>query len=430
MDESLPMSAAMPPLPRSSRGAPRVLSVLVLSLALASPALAGDIHGRIAVGDLAAFNDADSLDALLGYQDRNDLTGNLRLTWEPTWGSWDFSVHYVVSADVGGGVALAKALTPTYYPTPPPATWLDLSGTLVSGTDALVTHRIDRLSLGYTAPNFVVRVGRQALTWGSGLVFHPMDLVDPFAPNATDTEYKPGVDMAYMQLLFGDGSDLQAIGVPRPAAPGGPLTWDASSAALHYSRAIGELQATWLLARDHGDWVAGLGIGGPLGGAVWNVEIVPTFEMAGPTRVSALANISGATTLFGRNATLFAEYFHNDFGVASGTALDSLPADLADRLARGQVFNTGRDYLAGGVTLACTPLLSVSPTLIVNLNDWSFDAAVEANWSLSDNLDLVAGANLPIGRNGTEYGGLPITGGATTYATPAATAYAELRRYF
>ncbi len=163
---------------------------------------------------------------------------------------------------------------------------------------------------------------------------------------------------------------------------------------------------------------------------MWNVEIIPTFEMAGPTRISALANISGATTLFGRNATWFAEYFHNDFGVASGAALDSLPPDLADRLARGQVFNAGRDYLAGGMTLEVTPLLSVSPSLIVNLNDWSFDAAVEAKRSLSDNLDLIAGANLPIGPDGTEYGGLPITGGATTYATPAATAYAELRQLF
>jgi hypothetical protein len=430
MDESLPMSAAMSRLPLNSRAALRLLATLALSLVVAPSALAGDIHGRIAVGDLAAFNDAESLDALLGYRNRNDFTGNLRLTWERTLGAWDFSAHYVVSADVGEGVALANAFATTpYYSAPPPSTWLDLSGTLISGTDTLVTHRIDRLALGYTAPHVVARVGRQALTWGSGLVFRPMDLVDPFAPNATDTEYKPGVDMAYFQALFDDGSDLQAIAVPRPAVAGGPLTWDASSFALHYSRAIGALQTTWLVARDHGDWVAGLGLSGPLGGAVWNVEIVPTFEMAGPTRISALANISGATTLFGRNATLFAEYFHNGFGAAGG-ALDSLPSDLADRLARGQVFNTGRDYVAGGMTLEVTPLLSVSPTLIVNLNDWSFDAAVEAKRSLSDNLDLIAGANVPFGPDGTEYGGLPITGGATTYATPAATAYAELRRYF
>jgi len=426
MDESPPMNAATSRLPLNSRAALRLLAAL--SLVMAPPALAGDIHGRVAVADLAAFNDADSLDALLGYRNRNDFTGNLRLTWEPTWGPWDLSAHYVVSADVGEGVALANALAP-YYPAPPPATWLDLSGTLASGTNALVTHRIDRLALGYTAPHFVARVGRQALTWGSGMVFHPMDLVDPFAPNATDTEYKPGVDMAYFQALFDDGSDVQAIAVPRPAVAGGPLTWDASSFALHYSRAIGALQTTWLVARDHGDWVAGLSIGGPLGGAVWNVEVMPTFEMAGPTRVSALANISGATTLFGRNATLFAEYFHNGFG-ATGGALDSLPSDLADRLARGQVFNTGRDYLAGGMTLEVTPLLSVSPSLIVNLSDWSFDAAVEAKRSLSDNLDLIAGANVPFGPDGSEYGGLPITGGATSYATPAATAYAELRRYF
>ncbi len=425
------MSAAPKPSPRNRPRRVLLLLWLALPLVAAGPVAAQDLqlHGRLALTDLGAFNADDSLDAALGYQYRNDFLGDLRLTWEHAWESWKFDFHYVVSGDAGGGIALANAAAP-FYPTPPPATWLDLTWNLLQTPHTRITHRIDRLSLTYTTPHLVARVGRQALTWGSGMVFHPMDLVDPFAPNATDTEYKPGVDMAYLQWLFDDGSDVQAIAVPRPAVAGGPLTLDASSGAVHYHRAIGELQTTWLAARDHGDWVAGAGVSGTLGGALLNVEVVSTFEAAAAIKTSALANLSGATTLFGRNATVFAEYFHNGFGVASGATLDALPFDLSDRLARGQVFNVGRDYLAGGMTVEWTPVFTVSPTLVVNLTDGSFDAAFRADWSINDNLDLTVGGDIPIGRDGTEYGGLETTSGSGIYTAPPATAYVQLRQYF
>ena len=186
-----------------------------------------------------------------------------------------------------------------------------------------------------------------------------------------------------------------------------------------------------LLARDHGDWVAALGLNGALGGATWNVELVPTFLRRGGTRVSALANISDAVTLFGRNATVFAEYFHNGFGVAdTALALATLPPELADRLARGQVFNTRRDYLAGGLTLEVTPLFTLSPTLIADLNDGSVLALAAGTWSLGDNLTLIAGAQAPIGPARTEFGGLPLSTGSPILFAPPAQVYVQLRRYF
>ena len=98
---------------------------------------------------------------------------------------------------------------------------------------------------------------------------------------ATDTEYKPGADMVHGQYLFDDGSDLQLGAVPRPAYRGGNPTSNASSAAAHFRIAIGMFQTSLLLAHDHGDAVAGLGINGPLGGATYQwtplVEIAPTL---------------------------------------------------------------------------------------------------------------------------------------------------------
>lgn len=404
-------------------------ALMLAALLAAASAHADDaVHGRLEIGDSESFNRSDSLDALLGTPDHNDSLANLRLIWDPDWGRWSLDVHYFASLEDGETVTLLRAesaLVP-----PPPATWLNLTDTLDDRGAQLVQQSIDRLSLGYATPNFVIRIGRQALTWGAGLVFRPMDLFDPFSPTATDTDYKPGTDMLYTQYLFADGSDLQVIAVPRGTVPDGGPTANASAFALHYHGTIAGVETTALLARDHGDWTAAAGIAGPLAGATWNLEILPTGVRDGPVLVSALANISDAVTLLDRNATLFAEYFHNGFGVEGDAALATLPDPLRDRLARGELFNLRQDYLAAGLSLEYSPLVTLSPTVIADLDDGSVYLLGAANWSLTDNLVLVAGVQTPFGPRGSEFGGLPLSPGSPVALSPPSQLYLQLRQYF
>ena len=78
-----------------------------------------------------------------------------------------------------------------------------------------ILHRLDRLSLGYTSESLVMRLGRQAVTWGNGLVFYPMDIFNPFNPVAIDKDYKTGDDMLYGQWTTYQGNDWQMILLPR-----------------------------------------------------------------------------------------------------------------------------------------------------------------------------------------------------------------------
>lgn len=429
MDGSPPTSVAGRPLPRAKRAA-ALAAGLLLAIPAAGTARASDLKGRLQVTDVQSDAHGDSLDAALGHETRNDLSGDGRLMWEPRKGRWDFALHYEIAATHGGGVALAKTLA-AFLPGPPPATMFDLTDTVVDRGRTVATQTIDRLAVGYAASRFVIRVGRQALTWGSGTMFHPMDLVDPFAPDTVDTEYKPGSDMVYAQWLFGDGSDLQAAAVPRPVRVGGPASADASTFALHYRATYGSFGTTWLLSRDRGDWTGAAALSGPLRGAVWNVEIVPTLQPGRRWKTSALANVSRAATVLDRNAVWFAEYYRNGFGTGSrGVAIDALPADLLDRVARGQVFVTSRDYLAGGMRWEVTPLVTVSPSLIANLDDASVYAAAEVNWSVSDNGNVIAGAQVPAGPKRTEYGGLPLTDDAPPFVAAPAIVYVQFRHHF
>ena len=419
---------------RPKRAAPpAALALAALACALAPASGRADpgedIHGRIELQDAGLFARSDSLYAAVGSRDGNDLLSNLRLTWEPSWDRWSFSFHDLVTFEDGVNVRVARAEASLL--TASPVTWFNLTKNFDQGDQTLATQQIDRLSLTYTAPDFVARVGRQALTWGCGFVFRPMDLFDPFSPSATDTEYKPGTDMLYTQWLYGDGSDLQFIVVPRQDRAGVPPSSDASSAALHFHTVLFGHQITWLLARDHGDWVGAIGVNGALGGATWNVEVLPTVINGGPTLTSVLGNVSDAVRLAGRNATVFLEYFHNGFGAGSGhLTLATLPLALTERLARGQLFDTRRDDLAAGLTLEVNPLLNVSPTVIVDLDDGSLFALIAATYSLSNNLSLIGGVQVPEGRVGTEFGGILLAPGSQTLLAPATQIYLQIGKYF
>ena len=116
-----------------------------------------DLHGRIEIQDFGAFARSDSLDAVLHARDRNDLEGNVRLSWEPRWERWSFAVHYLLEADTGDGARLARAeagLLPQA-----PSTWVVLSNIFENHGNLEADQRIDRLSIGYAAPDFVVRIG-------------------------------------------------------------------------------------------------------------------------------------------------------------------------------------------------------------------------------------------------------------------------------
>ncbi len=400
-------------------------------LLCAAAAFAEEVHGRAELQGLFATESPHSVAAMLDARTRADALGDLRLSWRPGRGRWALDAQYQLSLDAGDTPHYARELAALgIAPDVQPPTLWNLTQTFADEPRFTATGRIDRLALGYTTEHLVLRAGRQALTWGAGLVFHPMDLLDPFAPDALDTEYKPGTDMVYAQYLFAAGSDLQLVAVPRSECTNHTPSSSASSYALQFHRAVGALQTTWMVARDYRDWVLGLGINGALGGATWNGEAVPTIVDEGTTAWSALLNISNATHFSGRDITLFFEYYRNGFGLPGSYAVSDLPSALRARLVRGQVFDTGRDYTAGGATLQWSPLLQISPTLIANLNDGSIYGIVQATRSLTENLNLILGAQWPVGSSGTEFGGIPLSaGGSVSLETPARL-YIQLRQYF
>lgn len=407
-------------------------TILTLALAavIALPAGAEGLRVRTSLGATYAWAPAYSLDAALGFANRQTETASLRLMWNKTAGAFRFEIHSQTGYAQGSDVAYGAALAP-FLPAAPPATYFDMTQTWLSAANRAAVSTIDRLNVTYTTESLVLRVGRQAITWGSGTVFHPADIVAPFSPSATDTSYKTGADMVYLQYLFESGADVQLIGVPRPAVAGGPVDYASSTYAARARTDLGSLEASLMLAHDRGDTVGSLSLSGALGGASWNAEYVG-WQLAGGGGYmpSWLANISNFGTFFGLSTAYFAEAYHNGFGVDSSVALDSLPASLSKRMATGQVFYAGRDFLALGARIQITPDLTLSPTTLVSFDDHSSLFGLSASYTLSDNTSLMLSYFRPIGSGGTEFGGRETATGSGVFATPAETLGLRLVHYF
>lgn len=339
------------------------------------------------------------------YDDNLDLRLMLQGTAGPL--SWQ--------ADLSTTLVRGDSLTLPAFDTPLDQTALndrrralDLAWELDSGPNHTLVQRFDRLSLRYRRGPWRVTAGRQAVTWGNGLVFQPLDLFNPFAPTTVDQDYKTGDDLLHVERSLAAGGSVQALAVLRRDAEGERST-DAGSYAAKWHRFVGRGELELVAARHYRDDVFGAALRFPVGGALIRADLAATrLDMDGGWSVSGIVNADYSLLAGGRNVYLFAEYFHNDFGVADLPAdPQAYPEALTVRLGRGELFNLMRDYLALGGSLEWHPLWTQSATFIGNLHDGSVLLQMQVSHEPGDHQRFEVGVVAPLGGVGDEFGGVP-----------------------
>jgi len=275
-----------------------------------------------------------------------------------------------------------------------------------SGKTALL-NRLDRLWAGFATERVVVRFGRQAVSWGNGLVYNPVDIFNPFDPSAVDKEYKTGDDMLYGQYLQPNGNDLQGVMVFRRNPVTEDVESDQCSLAFKYHHTGSSFEIDGLAARHYGQTLVGGSVNLNAGGGVVSADLVLTDTDDGVVS-SADAGYSRSWVWGGRNVSGFVEYFYNGFGQNDGCYSPLCLADnpeLYKRIARRELYTLGRHYLALGVMVEVTPLFLLTPNVFVNLQDPSALVQVVFRNDLLENLQLWSSINVPLGADGTEFGG-------------------------
>ncbi len=360
---------------------------------------------------------------------------DLRLKFTARQSRWSVDADYQAFALAGDRVRLARQFGLAQGPATigildDARRWFDLTHVVRERDDVSILHRLDRLSLSYASTNTVVRFGRQALSWGGGLFFSPFDIVNPFDPAAVDTEYKTGDDMLYAQYLRANGDDVQFAWVVRRDPLTGDIDADEGTVAIKYHGIAGDSEYDVLIADNRDRTTLGIGGNRSIGGAVLRADLV--LADADSIEVEALVNLNYSWTWRGKNMNGAIEYYYNGWGIGDGdygpAALATRP-ELTERLARGETFTLGRNYLGAGVTIEMTPLFLLTPNLFANLDDPSALLQVLAQYSLGDNLTFLGAVNVSLGPDGSEFGGID-AGLPGQYLSRSAGVFAQLGWYF
>ena len=341
-----------------------------------------------------------------------DMNADMRLMFRHDAGPVTLLVDHATTLISGDSLAFSNAPGSTLDQTPTgdERRIIDLTWSIEDCSRHRSLHRLDRLAVQYRAGDWGVTLGRQAVSWGNGFVFQPMDLFNPFAPTTVDRDYKAGDDLLLIERLFADGSDLQVLAVGRRNA-NEEITGQAGSLAAKWHTFIGEGELELLAARHISDEVYGFGLRFPLGGALLRSDVIATRLRGGNWRVSGLLNLDYSFALGDYATYVFGEYFHNGFGVDKLPANPLLlPTPLTDRLGRGELFNLMKDYFALGANIQWHPLWTQSFAFIGNLHDGSTLMQTTVNYEQGDHQRLQFGVVLPFGRAGDEFGGVPLLG--------------------
>jgi len=308
---------------------------------------------------------------------------------------------------------------------------MDLTKTLQGHDGHILYHRMDRLSLTVHQRRFVLRAGRQAITWGSGFLFNPMDLFNPFAPTDIEREYKIGDDMAYTQVTFGESGDAQFLYVPRrdPATGNVKGSQDSVAGKVHFAKGTTEFD---IMAATHFDEeIIGVGCSGYLGGAAWRLDAtwtMPDEKSDESDFLSLVANTDYSWVWWGKNLYGFVEVFYN--GLGDDTYSESIgDPDIMNRLNRGELFTLGRWYLGAHIRVEMHPLVNLFVTVINNMDDPSGILQPRLTWDITQDLQLTCGGNIFYGGGGTEYGGFRVLPANILIRTPGS-AYMWLAWYF
>ena len=285
--------------------------------------------------------------------------------------------------------------------------YFDLTHVISQQDDGVLLHRLDRLFVDVSNDYAVMRLGRQAISWGNGLIYTPMDIFNPFDPAAVDKEYKTGDDMIYGQLLRDNGDDIQSVWVARRDLSG-ELSSTVTSLAAKYHGFAAESEYDILLAEHYDDFIVGAGAALNAGGAILRGDLTLT-ETDTEIVASLVANLSYSWVAGGHNISGILEYFYNGFGQPDGHySPDELAMnpDLLKRYARGELFTLGRQYLAASALIEVTPLWLLTPNLFVNLKDQSVLVQLVSSYDIKQDWQLLAALSVPVGSDGSEFGGI------------------------
>lgn len=300
--------------------------------------------------------------------------------------------------------------------------FLDLEDEIHDGTAATATHGLDRLWVRLEPdPRLQLTLGRQAVSWGSGLIWSPVDLFAAFSPTEIDREEKLGVDVVRLVLQPHSNLSLDVVGEPLDLEEHGTANGDDSALAARLGTHLGEYDLHLCGGAVQSDLVLGGDFSGYLGDAGFHGEALRTWVDERGQR-DYFRGLLGIDYAFAAawNPYVAVEYFYNGLGEddSDGYAARRAETSVQRVFMRGVAYNVGRDYLGGTFRVQPNALLTVQATTLANLHDGSFREFATLVWSATENFDLIVGADVGLGSAVGEFTGWTDAGAGVSVGLP------------
>ena len=369
-----------------------MITLLLIALANAGE-LEASLHGDVKTFGTAIFPYEH---ILMPPEASGTSVWNLRLKGEARYQDWvRVEVHHVLNSNLGDALALGGFGSTGVNVVAPEVVQLGWEHDIEGGVS--LTGRTDRANVLLRAPNVDITLGRQAVSFGNGLFFTPLDLVSPFSAATIDSDYKPGVDAVRVDGFIGMTGKITGV-----AAYAGDWSADGTVLALNGQGTVGVTDLGGFAGLIRDDVVLGTTVVSAIGPVGIHSDIALTLPEDDDAYLRAVLGGVGRPT---GTTIVSGELYLQTMGAADPA--DYLGKTLEKPWAEQGVWTWGRMYTALTVTQELTPLLSANLASIVNVEDGSALLLPAVSWSVSENTDVGLGAFMGVGKRPGE--GDPLT---------------------
>ncbi len=315
--------------------------------------------------------------------------------------NWELALHYETIAEIEPRLAGGGFFESRDRPGLTPLAWsIERSGNLTW------THEIDRLYARGRTKWGDLTIGRQAIGWGVGLNWAPLDLLIGFSPVQLDREYRLGVDAVRFLVPLGSFTEGEIV----YAAYGTRFDDHATALRLRTTFPEAGIDVGFIAGKYFEDAVAGALIVGEIAGVGLHSSLNLTHHFGSDSGPRDFARfVAGADYRFSGNVFAVLEYYFNGWGASRPSRY--INRFTSDRLRRGELFNLGRHYLGFVVDWEAHPLVHLGARGQSNLADPSAQIGPLLTLSVSDEATLECGAFFALGEGGaalrSEIGEMP-----------------------
>jgi hypothetical protein len=238
-------------------------------------------------------------------------------------------------------------------------------------------------------------VGRQVLSWGTGRLWNPTDVLSPFPPTVVDREVRRGFDAVRLAVALGEVTQLEVLYLPQRtlADTGGVARFLTNVAGWDGSVSVGKYVRDFVFGADV---VGDLGPVGVHGEAAYTLEVLGLGS--GPVAIGDhfFRGVVGAEARPNEKLLLLAEYSFNGYGTTDPSRYAAILT--SPRVQRGEIFGAGQHQAAVVASYLANDLFTAQLSALVNLTDPSALLVPSIEYSFTQTVLLRAGANIPIGR--------------------------------